>query len=122
MATPLSKRNPPWLALQSEADVANKHYKRSIRYYKQLYMAWPEWADCEAMASIYREAAERRAAGEDVQVDHMVPIKSSEVCGLHCEFNLRIIARIDNLSKGNNWWPNMWVKQYTLELSNEDQA
>jgi hypothetical protein len=34
-------------------------------------------------------------------VDHIVPLKSPTVCGLHCEANLRVLQKTDNLKKGN---------------------
>lgn len=114
MATPKKKGKPVWLATLTEDDVESKHYKRSIRYYTRLYAAWPAWADEDAMWALYQEAARRRASGEEVQVDHMVPISSPWVCGLHCEANLQIIDELGNLQKGNHWWPDMWNEQQTL--------
>lgn len=64
----------------------------------------PEWADCRP---IYREAARRRARGEDVHVDHIVPLNSPIVCGLHVPWNLEIIPAPQNLRKGNRYWPGM---------------
>ena len=111
MSTPLRKRNPIWLATQNEDDVDNPHYKRSIRYYKKLYAAWPDWADDEAMERIYKESARLRKRGEDVNVDHMVPISHPHVCGLHVPANLQIMTALENGQKGNRWWPGMWGEQ-----------
>ena len=69
--------------------------------------AIPMWADRDAMRAIYVEAATRKARGEDVVVDHIVPLTSRLVCGLHCEQNLRIIQRRENLRKRNYFWPDM---------------
>ena len=41
------------------------------------------------------------------EVDHIVPIKSKIVCGLHTEQNLRIVPRRVNRSKNNRYWPQM---------------
>lgn len=118
MATPLRLNGIPlWLATQDEDDVTNKHYKRSIRYYKKLYAARCEgWANQDKVAAIYRECKRRRKAGEDVQVDHLIPISHPHVCGLHNEFNLEITSTQYNLSKGNRWWPDMWNSQDELQL------
>lgn len=107
MGTPLKKCKPIWLALQDENDPSiNRHYRRSIKYYKKLYQAWPEWcAEDPAFSVIYAEAKRRRAAGEKVHVDHIVPICSAIVCGLHVPWNLQIITEEENLRKSNLWWP-----------------
>lgn len=107
MATPLRRGNPIWLALQDPADpLLNRNYRRSVRYYRQLYKAWPAWcSEHPDFAKVYAEAKRRRAAGQDVHVDHIVPICSELVCGLHVPWNLQVIGAGPNLRKGNRWWP-----------------
>jgi len=105
--TPYTKQSPIWLALQDENDPnLNPHYRRSIRYYKKLYQAWPDWcANDPRFKEIYTESKRRREAGEDVHVDHIIPICSDIVCGLHVPWNLEIIGELENLRKSNLWWP-----------------
>lgn len=107
MATPLSKSAPIWLSKQDPDDPElNRHYRRSVRYYRQLYTAWPEWcAEHPGFKRVYDESKRRRAAGEDVHVDHIVPVISPLVCGLHVPWNLRVLPAGPNLSKSNRWWP-----------------
>lgn len=107
MATPHTKRQPVWLALQDPNDPnLNPNYRRSVLYYRALYAAWPEWcADDPRFREIYNRAAAMRVAGHDVHVDHIIPICSNIVCGLHVPWNLEIIKAATNLKKSNKWWP-----------------
>lgn len=107
MATPISKRNPVWLAKQDENDPnLNASYRRSVRYYRQLYRAWPDWCtEHPGFKKIYNEAKRLRRMGRDVHVDHIVPICSPIVCGLHVPWNLTIMDARANMSKGNHMWP-----------------
>ena len=70
--------------------------------------AIPSWANKEHIDSIYYLASINRKAGHDVNVDHIVPLQSKLVCGLHCESNLQLLRGSDNMTKGNRHWPNQW--------------
>lgn len=116
MSTPLSKQNPVWLAKQDENDPnLNPSYRRSVRYYRKLYTAWPDWCSSHPdFKAVYDEAKKRRKEGEDVHVDHIVPICSDIVCGLHVPWNLCIIGAKANMSKSNLFWPDMPFEQLKL--------
>lgn len=74
----------------------------------QELRALPAWADLDAIEAIYAEAQRIQAeTGEPQHVDHIVPIISKLVCGLHCEANLRVLPAVDNLRKNNRSWPDM---------------
>jgi len=71
-------------------------------------MATPKWATPFFMEEAYVLAKLRtKMLGYQWDVDHIVPLKSSLVCGLHVEYNLQVIPEIENLKKGNRWWPDM---------------
>lgn len=62
----------------------------------------PAWANIEAMRAIYRMAVDL-----SMTVDHIVPLRSKLVCGLHCEANLQLLPLRDNIIKSNRTWPDM---------------
>lgn len=36
-------------------------------------------------------------------LDHIIPLRHPEVCGLHVPWNLRVVKRETNLKKGNRF-------------------
>ena len=70
--------------------------------------ATPSWANKKQIESLYKKARElTQQTGEIYCVDHVVPLLSPLVCGLHCEANLKIIPKLENDRKGNRYWPDM---------------
>ena len=65
----------------------------------------PTWVDREAIKQIYTECSIRRTQGEDVQVDHIIPLQGELVSGLHVAENLRIVSSFENRSKKNKFDP-----------------
>lgn len=64
--------------------------------------ATPLWADLAAIKSIYAKCAQVNAeTGIKHHVDHIVPLKGRNVCGLHVETNLQILTASENIKKGN---------------------
>lgn len=87
---------------------ANPAKNREYATVRRERVVQPAWASKEKIAEIYRKASElKRETGVEYAVDHIVPIKSDLVCGLHCEANLQILTKSDNSKKGNRWWPDM---------------
>jgi hypothetical protein len=70
--------------------------------------AIPGWADLEKVKLMYEAARDLyKKNGVSYHVDHVVPLVSDLVCGLHWEGNLQIITASENRSKGNRHWPDM---------------
>ena len=70
--------------------------------------ATPAWADQTAIDDIYANARwQTRRTGKPFHVDHIVPLLSELVCGLHVAGNLEILPGPANVSKGNRRWPDM---------------
>lgn len=73
-----------------------------------MKQARPAWANLDLIEVVYAcAAAYTQATGVRHQVDHIVPLKSPIVCGLHVAGNLQILTADDNLRKGNRRWPDM---------------
>ena len=107
MSTPTRKCSPVWLAKQDPDDpFLNVNYRRSVRYYRKLFQAWPDWCATDPrFVEINKKAARMRKLGRNVHVDHIVPICSPLVCGLHVPWNLQILEAGPNMSKSNHMWP-----------------
>ena len=110
----LEQWNREWYQANSgkRLEYSRKHKHRcnaeSARRRLQTLQAVPGWANPTAILQIYKEAkvlSEQREHTYDV--DHVVPITSDLVCGLHTESNLQILLSGENRSKGNRWWPDM---------------
>jgi len=111
-----SNRAKLWNSLNKDRATANrKAWKESnpakrtadMRMYQSRKIrATPAWADRSKMEEFYAEALRlKNATGESYHVDHIVPLRSKLVCGLHNQFNLRTILGIENMRKNNRYCP-----------------
>jgi hypothetical protein len=76
---------------------AQRQMKRTAKKRQQT----PPWFDHAKAAEVYLFAEEFRAAGFDVEVDHIVPLQGQRATGLHWHGNLRVCLRGVNRSKSN---------------------
>lgn len=96
-----SKMNLRWQKENPEKANALTAKRRSRK--KQ---AIAPWADLKAIEDIYTQAFElTNNTGVPHEVDHIYPLQSKYMCGLHVETNLQILTREQNRAKGNRTWP-----------------
>ena len=70
--------------------------------------ASPSWGNDFFIQEAYSLAQLRtKLFGFKWHVDHMVPLNSKLVCGLHAYTNLQVIPAIVNLTKRNFYWQDM---------------
>lgn len=85
--------------------------------------ATPVWANEFIITEAYALAKLReKVCGGKWHVDHIVPLKSQLVCGLHVETNLRVIPALENMKKSNRFWPGMFVESGSEAVVNLDSA
>lgn len=92
-----------WRKRESERRCINAKERLAIQR-----KALPRWADKQQIAEKYRTARKlSHKTGVKHHVDHIVPMISPLVCGLHVENNLQVVPAAYNVSKKNLYWPDM---------------
>lgn len=85
--------------LQWQKENPGKVNAKNAKRRAALVKATPPWLTPEhylEMRTIYVEAA-----AKGMEVDHEVPIRGKNVCGLHVPWNLQLLSSSENCSKGN---------------------
>lgn len=81
-----------------------RYRARNARRKRHIRQATPSWANDHKIEAFYRLAAfKTRTTGIPHVVDHIVPLRSPLVCGLHCPANLRVITHEENQKKSNSF-------------------
>ena len=104
------ERNPDKVAAMNRSGGAkwtakNRGRRNAITAARRaaLRQQMPPWADREAIAAVYVEAARlTRETGIPHEVDHILPLQGDTVRGLHVHTNLQILTRGKNRSKRNS--------------------
>ena len=70
-----------------------------------LIGATPAWADERKIESFYRQAALMNQQSPEMryEVDHIIPLNSRLVCGLHTHENMQILPAKQNRAKKNSF-------------------
>jgi 5-methylcytosine-specific restriction endonuclease McrA len=83
--------------LQVRADT-----KARRRKHRQATPKWITRKQKSEIRQLYQIAMTMtKTTGEQYVVDHIVPLRSEFVCGLHVPWNLRVITQEENLKKSN---------------------
>lgn len=111
-ATDMYQRENPVKVAAQRARSIKKHSARvnatNARRQARKLQATPKWANEFFIEEIYALAKLRtELTGFEWQVDHIVPLRSKKVSGLHWEGNLQVIPAKVNMQKGNRYWPDM---------------
>ena len=78
------------------------HCARRKAHIRRTTPAWLTADDHDAMRAMYAEAARLTIErGEPYHIDHIVPLRGRNVCGLHVPANLQVLRGADNYRKSN---------------------
>ena len=86
--------------------VSNRITASKQRAKRRLLKSEPEWSEKQKINVVYEKAKEL-----GFEVDHIVPLVSDTVCGLHVWCNLQLLALQENRTKSNKVWPDMWPRR-----------
>jgi len=87
---------PKWMTAQENRG------KNSSRYWTKIYWATPPWINDEQVAEMKRL---HDTCPEGSELDHITPLRSPLVCGLHVPWNMQHLTTLENQLKSNKVWP-----------------
>ena len=96
------EKNPNWSKEYRQLDHVKEIGRiRTANRRSKVKNAIPKWSKLEDIEFFYKNCPEGH------HVDHIVPLQSKIVCGLHCVDNFMYLSPFENMSKGNRVWPDM---------------
>lgn len=82
----------------------SKSRAKSAKRRAQRIQATPIWANENKILAIYEKCIKlSKETGIEHHIDHIVPLVSKAVCGLHVDYNLQILTASENLRKNNKF-------------------
>ena len=106
-----------WKVRNPDAEATPRHRERRAAYMRRYRVfrpethrlntslrrrgvshATPPWASRAALRAVYV-----RARQEGLHVDHVIPLRGANVCGLHVDSNLQLLPPTENRRKGNRY-------------------
>ena len=100
--TASKQRQKDWRCRNLDKIAAKENKRRALKL-----QAMPKWLSEEHLAAIATEYALSKWCSEvmgiQYHVDHIVPLKGKQVCGLHVPWNLQVIPAKENIIKGNRY-------------------
>lgn len=85
--------------------VAKARFSRRVNFDN----AKPSWLSAEMELEIKRFYTHAKdcylVTGEEYEVDHIIPIKGKDICGLHVPWNLQVLPKDLNRRKSNTYDP-----------------
>jgi 5-methylcytosine-specific restriction endonuclease McrA len=89
-----------WKENNVEQVLADNKVRR--RKHRDATPPWITRKQKTEMRALYQAAIHMsKTTGERYVVDHIIPLRSDVVCGLHVPWNLRVITQEENLKKSN---------------------
>lgn len=74
-----------------------RYSDRGAKQKEKIIKATPKWVNLNEISSIYRKCP------ENYHVDHIVPLKGANICGLHVPWNLQYLPASENIKKSNKY-------------------
>ena len=102
MEKPKSKELRRLAHLRRYWENPDKYRAKACAHDSRVRKSRPIWQSIKQINKFYR-----LAKSLNLEVDHIVPINSELVCGLHCVDNFQLLTRSENARKGNRLWPDM---------------
>lgn len=88
----------------NKRNVGHKNYLSAKRRASKKF-ATPFWSETTQILELFKYAKYKSGIdGCKYQVDHIIPLQSDLVCGLHVLANLQILEASENLKKGNSFY------------------